>query len=244
MGKNLLKGQFSDLMKIGTPAYIHSHQSYLHMISKDLSFYEYYMREAMKRPEDPVWKLKNIVMAVLATLHLVVEQGTKSPLNPILGETLVQESESGMRVYCEQTSHHPPISNFLIEGPPDCLFKVYGHFEYRVKVRGMFSHVDVSMPGRVSIELPDGSKYQSEYPQLTVEGLMSSEKVINPHGELRITDQTSNHQLVVDFDTERDRRSSGIMGFFKKGPPMTETGGLEHRKDLVTLTISKIEDDE
>ena len=101
MGKNLLKGQFADLMKIGTPAYIHSHQSYLHMISKDLSFYEHFMREAMKRPEDPVWKLKNIVMAILATLHLVVEQGTKSPLNPILGETLVQESESGMRVYCE-----------------------------------------------------------------------------------------------------------------------------------------------
>ena len=59
------------------------------MISKDLCFYEHFMREAMKRPNDPVWKLKNIVMVILASLHLVVEQGTKSPLNPILGETLV-----------------------------------------------------------------------------------------------------------------------------------------------------------
>lgn len=69
-----------------------------------------------------------------------------------------------MHVYCEQTSHHPPISNFLIEGPPDCHFKMYGHIEYRVKVRGAFTSVEVSMPGSVTIELPDGSKYSSEYP--------------------------------------------------------------------------------
>lgn len=89
-GKSLIKGQFSDLMKMGTPAYIHSHMSYLHMISKDLGYYEHFMREAMKRPDDPVWKLKNIVTAVLAALQFIVEQGTNSPLNPILGETLVQ----------------------------------------------------------------------------------------------------------------------------------------------------------
>ena len=44
----------------------------------------------MKRPDDPVWKLKNVIMVVLAAIHLIVEQGTKTPLNPILGETLVQ----------------------------------------------------------------------------------------------------------------------------------------------------------
>ena len=76
-------------MKIGTPAYIHSHKSYLHMVCKDLTYYEHYIAEAMKRPDDPVWKLKNIVMSIVTALHLVVEQGTKSPLNPILGETLV-----------------------------------------------------------------------------------------------------------------------------------------------------------
>ena len=134
------------------------------MISKDLSFYEHYMREAMKQPDDPVWKLKNIVMAVLASFHLVVEQGTKSPLNPVLGETLVQESASGLRVYCEQTSHHPPISNFLIEGPADCAFRMHGYIEYRVKVKGAFSSVEVSMPGSVHINLPDGSHYTTQYP--------------------------------------------------------------------------------
>lgn len=90
MGKNLVTGHFSDLMKIGTPAYIHSSQSYLNMISKDVCFHEHFIKEAMKRPDDPVWKLKNVIMVVLAAIHLIVEQGTKTPLNPILGETLVQ----------------------------------------------------------------------------------------------------------------------------------------------------------
>ena len=73
MGANLLQGKFSDLMKIGTPAYIHSHKSYLHMIVKDLSFLEHYVQEAMKQPNDPVWKLKNIVLMTTSALHLVAE---------------------------------------------------------------------------------------------------------------------------------------------------------------------------
>ena len=45
MGKNLVTGHFSDLMKIGTPAYIHSSQSYLNMISKDLCFHEHFIND-------------------------------------------------------------------------------------------------------------------------------------------------------------------------------------------------------
>ena len=100
-GKNILSGQFSDLMKMGTPAYIHQEKSYLHMVTKDMNYYEHYMREAMKHPEDPVWKLKNIVMAILSKLHQNAAGGSKSPLNPILGETLVEQSLAGTMMYCE-----------------------------------------------------------------------------------------------------------------------------------------------
>jgi len=74
---------------------------------------------------------------------------------------------------------------------------------------------------------------------MTVEGLMSVEKVINCHGEIRIADLESKHDLVVDFDTEADQRSTGIMGFFSRTPKLTETGGQMHRRDLVSLTIRK-----
>ena len=101
VGKNLITGQFSDLMKMSTPAFIHQEKSYLHMVCKDISFYEHFLARAMERPDDPIWKLKNLVMGVLAALHTTVENGTKSPLNPILGETLIQQSAKGTRVYCE-----------------------------------------------------------------------------------------------------------------------------------------------
>lgn len=32
-------------------------------------------------------------------------------LNPILGETLQGQFNDGTQVYCEQFSHHPPVSN-------------------------------------------------------------------------------------------------------------------------------------
>ena len=37
--------------------------------------------------------------------------------NPIIGETLQGSYSDGTKVYCEQISHHPPITYFLVVGP-------------------------------------------------------------------------------------------------------------------------------
>ena len=100
-------------------------------------------------------------------------------------------------VYCEQTSHHPPISHFLIEGPASQPFKMHGYIEYKVAVQGAFSSVKVTMPGRVMLELPDGTKYESEYPEMQVEGLMSDTKVLNAFGSMKVKDITNNYEVVV-----------------------------------------------
>jgi hypothetical protein len=36
------------------------------------------------------------------------------PFNPILGETYQGNFDDGTEVYCEHTSHHPPITNFFM----------------------------------------------------------------------------------------------------------------------------------
>ena len=64
--------------------------------------------------------------------------------------------------------------------------------------------IHVSMPGRVNIELPDGSKYSAEYPMMEVEGLMSTAKILNVVGTLTIHDLTKNYQLEVTFDCLKD----------------------------------------
>ena len=85
--------------------------------------------------------------------------------------------------------------------------------------------VNVSMPGKVCIELPDATKYEAEYPQIEVEGLMSTQKVMNPVGNLRIKDKTNGYELSVSFDAQKDQRSSGLMSLFSSSPEITATGG-------------------
>ena len=168
----------------------------------------------MKRAGDPVWKLKNVACAMISTLHLVVEEGTKSPLNPILGETLIQKSVNGMMLYCEQTSHHPPISNFLVEGPASNPFKIYGYLEYQVQVQGMFSAVHIKMPGNTFLELPDGTKYQLTNPNSEVQGLMSDTKIWNAIDTVTIKDLTNEYELEITFDAQKEDRPSGFSGMF------------------------------
>jgi hypothetical protein len=42
-----------------------------------------------------------------------------------LGETFQAEFKDGTTIFLEHTSHHPPISNFLIEGKG---YKYYGRY--------------------------------------------------------------------------------------------------------------------
>ena len=103
-------------------------------------------------------------------------------------------------IYCEQISHHPPISSFLIEGGSSCPFKMHGYIEYKVQVQGAFSSVHISMPGKINLELPDGTVYDMEYPQMEVEGLLSDVKVLNPIGAITVKDNTNNLKVIVKFD--------------------------------------------
>ena len=49
------------------------------------------------------------------------------------------------------------------------------------------------MPGKVNLELPDGTKYLTEYPEYEVEGLMSTQKILNPMGNIVLTDLTNEY---------------------------------------------------
>ena len=43
------------------------------------------------------------------------QTSTLKPFNPILGETYQGQYSSGLRVYAEQISHHPPVSSWQVE---------------------------------------------------------------------------------------------------------------------------------
>mmetsp|Transcript_43939 Transcript_43939/g.59615 ORF Transcript_43939/g.59615 Transcript_43939/m.59615 type:complete len:130 (-) Transcript_43939:487-876(-) len=123
---------------------------------------------------DPLVRMKHIVSAYIAGWHcggMIV--GARSPLNPILGETSQREWPDGTKLYCEQVSHHPPISSLLMIGPNN-KWKMYGHMELKVNLIGMtFSAVKLTKVGGFTIEFADGAKYEIDDPLGMVEGLLS-----------------------------------------------------------------------
>ena len=80
----------------------------------------------------------------------------EKPLNPVLGETFQAKSIDGAKIYVEQTSHHPPITNFLMEGPAHFPYKLYGNLEFKLGVKGAFTSAVFSAPGSITLLLPNG----------------------------------------------------------------------------------------
>ena len=72
---------------------------------------------------------------------------------------------------------------------------------------------------------------------------MSTQKVMNPVGNLTIKDVTNGYDLTVTFDAQKEQRSSGLMSFFSGSPEVTETGGEQFRRDLLTVEIHKVQEE-
>ena len=51
----------------------------------------------------------------------------------MLGETNQGRFEDGTKYYCEHTSHHPPVTNFLVEDRDD-LYQLSGFYEITGKM--------------------------------------------------------------------------------------------------------------
>lgn len=74
-------------------------------------------------------------------------------LKSCLGETYQAKSADGGMIYVEQTSHHPPRSHILIEGP-DKMYIMHGWNEYSVKA---YINSAVVIPtGHKTVKFHDG----------------------------------------------------------------------------------------
>jgi len=240
MGKNLITGQLKSLISMRTPAYIHSHMSYLDAARGEFHFMETFMERALSaEPFDPIALLKNLTVAQMASVHSApTEFGILSPLNPILGETCLYKTEKGSTMYLEQTSHHPPISNFHFIGPEATPYEIWGHVEYKVNVRGLFSAVTIGYPGKVTLRLPNGTEVQMQTVTAELTNLMSSKKTFTLTNQVVTVDKTNGYHAVTEFDVGKDQRNGYISSFFKS-KKVEEDGRVAGRKDLTSIKIYK-----
>ena len=125
------------MFKVPTPAQIHSHMSHLQLAANDMSYANLLTKAANE--SDPLERLKKIAIFGIAahTLNPSIVQ-MKVPLNPILGETLQRELETGERFYAEQISHHPPITAYSCYGP-NGEFEYHGHHQLKAWLNGTSS---------------------------------------------------------------------------------------------------------
>lgn len=104
---NLLKGL--TISHISMPIKIFEARSSIQRIVDIWSFAPKHLSEASSIT-DPLERFKRVIAFALCGLYICTSQ--YKPFNPLLGETLQCTFKDGTQIFCEHTSHHPPISNF------------------------------------------------------------------------------------------------------------------------------------
>ena len=83
-------------------------------------------------------------------------------MNPVLGETLQGSYSDGTKIYCEQISHHPPISYFLVVGPHES-YRYVGYYAFEASA-GLNSMTLVNK-GRRTFHFNNGDVITANFPK-------------------------------------------------------------------------------
>ena len=129
-------------------------------------------------------------------------------------------------IFGEHTSHHPPISNYLIEGKH---FKVAGYVEF-VGSMGA-NHLRASQKGPHTVIFEDGHKIRFALMDYKLGGTITGARTVEPCGNFVFEDLTNN------------LRSTVIMSTYKKEGFWTvvESGGKDRVEGIIYKTAEPID---
>ncbi len=177
VASKVFKGDLSDILKVTAPAYVHVERTYIEGCAADLIWSSRFLTKAAECV-DPIERLKYVITSYLAGNHITPSDcQCRAPLNPILGETVQRVLPDGSRFYGEQTSHHPPITNFLLEGPGN-LYRFSGFFEYKAWLSGLNS-LGGSRIGKQIFSFNDGGLLSIKDPTMQITNLVTGDRSLN-----------------------------------------------------------------
>jgi len=145
---------------------------------------------------DHLERLKLTVAFAISSIYMCT--GQNKPFNPLLGETLQGNFEDGTKFYCEHTSHHPPISNFLIEDVQD-KYELSGYYEVCGKMGA--NNIVSGMRGPNNLIFKDGQHIRFGYPSYKLGGTVMGERTIEAAGGCVFEDLTNNRKVVLQMTT-------------------------------------------
>lgn len=147
---------------------------------------------------DPIERMKYITTFLLSGLHCnPVICKSKAPLNPILGETFQAKKSDGTVIYLEQTSHHPPTSNYQMIGPQKN-YEMFGFAVVNANITGVNS-IKGWREGKNILKFKDGTLITYTTPETRINGLLMGDRILTYSGTLTIKDFTNKIESSTTF---------------------------------------------
>ena len=112
------------------------------------------------------------------------------------------EFPDGSKFFCEHTSHHPPISNFLLEDR-DFLYKLYGYYEITGKM-GANNFVS-GLRGPNTVIFKDGHHIRFGFPSYRLGGTVMGDRTVETIGSCTFEDLTNNRKAVLLMNTFKNK---------------------------------------
>jgi len=200
IGNSLMEGR--ELSNLTLPIQLFEPKSFLERMTESWLFAPIYLTRAALTT-DPVERLKYVVAFFLAGIHFAPSE--RKPFNPILGETYQAGFTDGTRIFCEQSSHHPPVSHFEMFGPDGC-YHFRGWGKCSASARGNTIKGDQEGPNVIAFA--DGSQISFNLPTLSISGVLWGERVMSYEGVVSFKDEKNHLQADVAFNADS-------LGFFK-----------------------------
>ncbi|KAL6750754.1 hypothetical protein V8C86DRAFT_2799239 [Haematococcus lacustris] len=207
--KNVGSNMFRDginLTKISLPVCLFEARSFLERITSNWEYLD--LLVAAAHATDPADRMKYVVAFALSGLCRQVS--FHKPFNPILGETYQSRFANGVEVFCEQISHHPPISSWQVLEPSG-KFVFHGNGNWVAGIKG--NHVKGRQTGDNVVTFADGSSIKYELPSVTVRGVLWGHRCIKYSGEMTFVDETNN--LKVQLEVDPQPQQSYISSWFR-----------------------------
>ena len=195
--KNIFKFNFTNF---SFPASYSEPRSFLERTADIFVFLADSYIDKCAAEKDPDLKLFNIAAGIVGGFYIYMQ--AKKPWNPVLGETYVGNYESGAKIYAEQTSHHPPISDWDIYGK-DEQWRCHAHCSFTID-SGM-REVDINQNGIFHLEFKDGQVYEWEFPIIQVYGIIYGDRIIRIKGPVIIKDLTNHLVCEVQIQPKKDK---------------------------------------
>jgi len=193
LGNSILEGK--ELVNTTLPISLFEPRSFLERLTDLWAFGSLYLPKAASITNDPVERMKYVITFAISGLHLLTT--ARKPFNPILGETYQAHFPDGTEIFVEQTTHHPPASNWDVV-PKDGSYRFSGNCTWSASTRA--NTIKGYQKGPCNVDFKDGTRISYALPEVLLKGVMWGERITELASSMIFTDEKNGIEAEVFFN--------------------------------------------